>query len=84
MTEQGLTDAEQLEAARRRIAELEDQAAKAAEAQAAAGAGAEVGPPEPTHYLQLADGRTVDHAGAIPTHYSDENGTVPVAGAWER
>jgi hypothetical protein len=38
----------------------------------------------PTHWLALADGRVVEGTGAVPTHYSDDKGVVPVNLAWER
>lgn len=40
--------------------------------------------PEPTHYLHLADGSVVDHAGALPTHVAIGDKTVPVVNAFER
>jgi hypothetical protein len=39
---------------------------------------------EPTHYLVLADGRTVDSTGAIPTHWSEGDNVIPVVRAYER
>lgn len=63
-------------------AEIEREQAEAAAKQAEAERDA---PPEPTHYLSLADGTTVDHFGAIPTHVAMEDGrVVPVAMAYAR
>jgi hypothetical protein len=40
--------------------------------------------PEATHYLHLSDGRVIEHAGAIPTHYSDDKGVYRVTAAYEK
>lgn len=68
-----------------RDAEIARLRAELAEAQAAPEPEDRIedAPPEPTHKLGLADGRVIDHYGAIPTHYSDDNGVTPVVRAWE-
>jgi hypothetical protein len=55
------------------------RAERAAQAEPEAGQ-----PPEPTHDLLLANGETVEHYGAIPTHVAVGDRNVPVLAVSER